>query len=249
MSLEKTEVVILKSFPYGDTSKIARCYTRDFGKVSIIAKGIRKGKTPQSGYMEPMNYLSLLFYYTPKRQLQIFSKAEFQRTWKALRRDVKKVTYGFAVVELIDKAVTGEEPHDQLFELLVDILQAINDSEGNVNRIFWYFEIHLLILLGFRPILSECPRCHGPLDEGFFAMEYGELVCRNCNPGGGYSVSKRGIDILKKLKQSPLGDIGKVRLQKGDRKEVGGFLNDYLRYHVDGVTEIRSLRVMEKVLA
>lgn len=247
MALEKTDAIILKSFPYGDTSKIARCYTRDFGKISIIAKGVRKSKTLQSGYIEPMNYLSLLFYYSPKRQLQTFSKAEFQRVWSALLRDVKKVSYGFAIVELIDKTVTGEEPHEQLFQLLVDILQAINSSNRNINLIFWYFEIHLLILLGFRPVLSECPRCHGKLEEGFFALEYGELICRNCDQGGGHLVSHRAVHILKKLKRNSIQEIEKISLKKGDRKEVGGFLNDYLKYHVEGLREIKSLSMMEKL--
>jgi len=248
MALEKTDTIILKSFPYGDTSKIARCYTRDFGKISIIAKGVRKSKRLQSGYIEPMNYVSLLFYHSPKRQLQIFSKAEFQKIWLALKRDVKKVSYGYAVVELIDKAVTGEEPHDQLFQLLVDILQAINDRKENINLIFWYFEIHLLILLGFRPVLSECPQCHGELKEGFFTLEYGELVCQHCDSGGGFLVSSRAIEILKKLKKNSLLGISKISLKKGDRKEVGSFLSNYLRYHIEGIRELKSLNVMEQIL-
>ena len=249
MALEKTDAIVLKSFPYGETSKIARCYTRDFGKISIIAKGVRKGKRLQSGYIEPINYLSLLFYHNPKRELQIFSKAEFHRTWLTLKRDVKKVSYAFAVVELIDRAVTGEEPHDQLFQLLVDILQEINDRKKNINLIFWYFEIHLLILLGFRPDLSKCPRCQGELKTGFFALEYGELVCLNCDQGSGQSVSKRTIGILKKLKNNSIHDINDIVLKKGDRKEIGGFLKSYLSYHIEGFREVKSLSVMEQILA
>ena len=74
MALEKTKAVVLKSFPYGDTSKIARIYTREFGKISVIGKGIRKSKVLQSGYLEPLNYLNLIFYHNTKRQLQIFFK-------------------------------------------------------------------------------------------------------------------------------------------------------------------------------
>ena len=244
----KTSAVVLKSFPYGDTSKIARCYTLDYGKISIIGKGVRKGKTLQGGYLEPVNYLSLLFYHNPKRQLQIFSKAEYEKTWLSLKRDVKKITYGFAVVELIDKAVTGEEPHERLFQLVVDVLQAINDTEGNINLLFWYFEVQLLSLLGFRPVLSECPRCRGTMDQGFFALEYGELVCSRCDSGGGQPISNRAIGILRKLKRNPIEGIDRISLRKGDRKEVGGFLIDYLRYHVEGINELKSLNVLAQVL-
>lgn len=249
MAIEKTEAVILKSFPYSDTSKIARCYTRKFGKVSIIARGVRKGKTAQSGYLEPMNYLTLVYYHNPKRQLQTFSKAEFRKIWPALKKDVKKVSYGFAVVELMDRAVIGEEPHEQLFQLLVDILQAINDGQGRINLIFWYFEIQLLTLLGFRPVLSACPRCHGDLKGGLFSFDYGELVCGKCESGGGLGVSERAIGILRKLKTGTLEKAAAIVLKRGDRKEVGGFLNDYLRYHIEGLDKVKSLSVMEKVLS
>ena len=96
MSLESTSAIVLKSFPYGDTSKIARCYTRNFGKLSIIGKGVMTSKSLQSGYLEPMSCITLNFYYNPKRQLQIFSKAEFDRPLLSLKQDMKKLSYGFA---------------------------------------------------------------------------------------------------------------------------------------------------------
>ncbi|MCH8070056.1 MAG: DNA repair protein RecO [Candidatus Marinimicrobia bacterium] len=267
MALEKTDAVILKSFPYGDTSKIARCYTRDYGKISVIAKGVRKSKTLQSGYLEPLNCVEFLFYRNPKRQLQIFSKAEYKYLWRSLKSDIKKITYGFAVVELIDRSVTGEEPHEELFQLLVDVLNAINRCEGNLNLIYWFFVIHLLSLLGFRPHLSHCPRCHGKMESGFFSRVYGELMCKKCYgeagmsdrisisrhesnskfDGQGFVVKIRAINILKRLKRANVEKVGQITLNSGDRKEVGGFLNHYLRYHIEGFNQLKSLLVMEKL--
>lgn len=248
MALEITDTVILKSFPYGDTSKIARCYTRDFGKLSLIGKGVRKGKTLRSGYMEPLNHLSLAFYRNPKRELQIFSKAEFINIWLALKRDVKKISYGFAIVELVDKGVTGEEPHEELFELLVNTLNAVDDATGNINVIFWHFEMKFLSLFGFRPNLSTCPDCDGSLDSGVFSHERGELVCTNCLGNSESTISLRALSLLKKLKQGSLGDALNLQLKAGDRGEVGGFLDRYLRHHIDAVQNVRSLKVMGKVL-
>ncbi len=258
MPVEKTDAIILKSFKYGDTSKIARCYTRDFGKISIIGKGIRKGKALRSAYFDPLSYLSLLFYHNPKRELQIFSKAEFKKIWHSLRRDVKKLSYGFAVLELVDRSVTGEEPHEELYQLLVDILQYINDSNGRINKVFWFFEIHLLSLLGFRPRLSDCPHCHNELTEGQFSGEYGELLCNDCYDKNikcshfivkDSVVSHRAIELLKKLKRGNIKDLEEMKLQPGDRKQVGGFLNNYLKFHLEGIRDLKSLQVLEKIIS
>ncbi|MFQ6675534.1 MAG: DNA repair protein RecO [Fidelibacterota bacterium] len=248
MALEKTEAIVLKSFLYGDTSKIARCYTRDYGKISIIAKGVRSGKTLRSGYLDPPNYLSLVFYHNPRRQLQMFSRAEFEAVWSSLKNDMKKLFYGFAVVELIDRAVTGQEPHGDLFQLMADTLQAINDTTGKINRLFWFYEIRVLSLLGFRPALSECPRCHRPLETGHFSLDYGELLCGRCEPQGVRPISSRALNILRTLKRGTPEEAKTILLKPGDRTEVGGFLKDYLTYHIEGVGEVRSLSVLEKLL-
>ncbi|MFQ6616720.1 MAG: DNA repair protein RecO [Fidelibacterota bacterium] len=249
MAVEKTEAIVLKSFPYGDTSKIVRCYTQNYGKISVIAKGVRSGKMLRSGYLDPPNYLSLMFYHNPKRQLQIFSGAQFESVWPSLKKDMKKLSYGFAVVELIDRAVSGQEPHRELFRLMVDTLTSINESEGRINRIFWSYEIHVLSLLGFRPALSECPRCHRSLGTGHFSMEYGELLCRHCEREGLRRVSSRALNILRTLKRGTLEDAKGIELKPGDRGEVGGFLKDYLTYHIEGLREVRSLNVLGKLLA
>lgn len=249
MALEITDTIILKSFPYGETSKIARCYTRDFGKVSLIGKGVRKGKTLRSGYLEPLNHLSLSFYKNPRRELQIFSKAEFKNVLSALKGDVKKITYGFAIVELVDKGVTGEEPHEELFDLLVDTLNAINSATGNINVIFWYFEMKFLSLLGFRPNLSTCPDCESILNGAVFSHERGELVCSNCLINGERKVSSRTITFLKTLKHGSVIDAINLKLKPGDRSEIGGFLDRYLRHHIDTIRNIKSLKIMERVLA
>lgn len=248
MSLESTSAIVLKSFPYGDTSKIARCYTRNFGKLSIIGKGVMTSKSLQSGYLEPMSCITLNFYYNPKRQLQIFSKAEFDRPLLSLKQDMKKLSYGFAIVELIDRTVTGEEPHEELYCLAEHVLEAINSTSGHLNRIFWYFEVALLSLLGFRPRLSECPHCQGKMESAFFSLGYGELVCGNCISGSGRQLSRGTLDLLKILKKSSLNSLDKIKYGKTERKEFGGFIQEYLSFHIEGLREVRSLRVMESIL-
>ncbi|MAG20735.1 MAG: DNA repair protein RecO [Candidatus Marinimicrobia bacterium] len=249
MALEKTKAVVLKSFPYGDTSKIARIYTREFGKISVIGKGIRKSKVLQSGYLEPLNYLNLIFYHNTKRQLQIFSKAEYIETWSSLKKDFRKMSYGFAVAELTDKAVTGVEPHEELFQLIVDVLKSINSVDGNMNLLFWYFEIHLLSHMGFHPSLSKCPRCSVKFDHGRFSLEYGELVCDKCNGDMGTPISARALGILRNIQHGTLEDVISIVPRKGDRQEIGHFLIEYMRYHIEGLREVKSLKVMEKVFS
>ena len=64
MGLKSTSGIVLKTFSYGDYSKIIRCYTLDFGKISLIAKGVKTSKNLLIGFLEPINCISIdLFYF------------------------------------------------------------------------------------------------------------------------------------------------------------------------------------------
>ena len=150
------------------------------------------------------------------------------------------MSYGFAVAELTDKAVTGVEPHEELFQLIVDVLKSINSVDGNMNLLFWYFEIHLLSHMGFHPSLSKCPRCSVKFDHGRFSLEYGELVCDKCNGDMGTPISARALGILRNIQHGTLEDVISIVPRKGDRQEIGHFLIEYMRYHIEGLREVKS---------
>ena len=257
MAIVETEAVILKSYPFGDSSKIAKCYTKDYGKISIIAKGVRKKKLLQCSYLEPFSYINLHLYRNPKRELQIFSKAEFIHLWRGLKSDIKKLSYAYAIGELIDRTITGEKEQQEIFHLLVDILNAVNESQTNINVFFWYFEIQLLSMLGFRPQLTQCPKCKKELTEGVFSETNGELLCNKCffkiipestNQNNVLKIDSSSIISLKRLSTCNINQLSELNGIDKNRRQVGKFLDRYYKYHFEGLKEVKSLSVMEKIL-
>ncbi len=246
MGLESTSGIVLKTFSYGDTSKIIRCYTRDFGKISLIAKGVKTSKTLQIGYLEPINCISINLYYNSKRQLQIFSKAEFDHPFLSIKNSIKKLSYSFAVIELIDKTVNGEESHLELFNLTKDTLSAINDNKGKINTLFWFFQLNLLKLLGLKPNLSNCSNCQNSMIKANFFS--GELFCNKCSTTGEIKLGKNSLHMLKTINKIEIVNISKLNIHSIERKEIGEFLKQYYSYHIDGLREIKSLKVMERIL-
>ena len=76
MALVRSEGIVLKTYPLGDTSRIVVVYTRDLGLVRLVAKGARK--TPgRFGYsLEPLSRSRFVFYHKPERELQMLSQAD-----------------------------------------------------------------------------------------------------------------------------------------------------------------------------
>ena len=79
-----TSAIVLKSFPYGDTSLIARCFSKDQGKISLIIKGARSKKKPKAAFFEPLSHVDLIYNYKPNRELQIVSKVSFINYWSSI---------------------------------------------------------------------------------------------------------------------------------------------------------------------
>ncbi|MEO6696024.1 MAG: DNA repair protein RecO, partial [Ignavibacteria bacterium] len=71
MPIVKTDAFVLKSFRYGDTSKIVTLFTEDFGKISAIVKGARNFKSKLCGVLESMNYINAIIYLKSSRELQL----------------------------------------------------------------------------------------------------------------------------------------------------------------------------------
>lgn len=223
-----TSAVVLRSFPYGETSIIARCYTKDHGKVSLIVKGARRKKSPMAAYFQPMNYLDIVYYYRQTRNLQSVSKASFVEIWSDLNQDLKKIAHGLAVIELTEKTNTDNDPHPELFDELVSVLKAFNSSDLRFNLIFWYYQIKLLTILGFKP--------------DFHQREHQNI--KFPNPFAG----PNSQNILEDLNNNPIDSITNITATSKDRKVISEYLTTFINYHFEGLESLKSFSVLKQII-
>jgi len=76
MTLESTEALVVKTQKYQESSKIVTLYTRKLGKISVIAKGIRKTDSKLGGILEVINLVSTVFYYKSSRNIQLLKECD-----------------------------------------------------------------------------------------------------------------------------------------------------------------------------
>ena len=222
-----TEAVVLKRFPFGETSMIARCLTRGEGKVSVMVRGAKKKKPHYISFFQPINYLDLNYHFKPKRGIQITSKVTYQRIWSKYQNNLKHMSYGLALMEITDKATINNDPHPDLFDELVSVLHKMDTQENRLNILFWYYEMKLLTLLGFKPNLST-----ERIPEATFM-----------DPDG----SPNSRDILEALQNHSLNSIPDLSITAKDRKTVGAFLTGYIRYYFDYSGPLHSFEFMKKL--
>jgi len=227
--IAQTPAIVLKSFPYGETSIIARCFSRNYGKISLIVKGARTKKKSKASFFEPLSHIDLVYHHKSSRELQVVSKVSFINYWSRILNDLRSVTLSMAILELTEKTLSYEDPHPDLFKVLKDVLNSINERESDPNLIFWFYECILLSYLGFKPNLDEnnLPGINLPdLNE-----------------------SPNSRLILSSLLSEKIDQLPDDTITKNDRKVISKYLWVLLCYHFEGLENVKSFQVARKILS
>lgn len=246
MAILTTQALVLKAWKLGETSKIVALYTRDHGKIKVVAKGARDPKSQYRGCLEPLTHLSVIYYDKRTRDLQLLSKASIVRSPVQIIGNIEKTALGLAMAELINRAVEGEETLPPLFDLLSDSLRALNSANGFLEGIVWYFETHFIRLMGYEPVWEACLACKGSLgiEGGIFHPDSGGLFCPRCGGRrGGFAVSGETLEILFWLQRCLLGEVTALNVQPGQKAEIRKMFDLYFRTHIDYRKSLNALNI------
>lgn len=134
---------ILQHRPYRESSVLLEVFTRDFGIVSMLAKGVRKEKSKMAGVLQPFSLLMLS--YLDKHELKVLTQAEYVYS-HSLRR--LGLYCGFYVNELVQMLLHKHDPHPDLFFRYQACLNALLDDES-IEQGLRYFELDLLDQAGY----------------------------------------------------------------------------------------------------
>jgi len=249
MSLQKTEAIILRSLKQGETSKILTLYTRAHGKLGVIAKGARSGKSRFGGVLEPLNYVSIVYYEKESRDLQTLSQADIINSFPGIRKYLGATSLASATCELVNQLETAGDANPSLFHLHLRVLEALDREPPQPLTIFHAFEIKLLALLGFQPDFSGCLQCaRTPNGDVTVSLKQGGYFCRRCRPAGqGMTLSQETVAAVQHFQQRPFVQIAALTFPKAARHQMNEFLTAYLQHHLEGFRELRALKFFKNL--
>lgn len=141
-----TEGIVLSQINYGEADRIVTLFTKDYGKVRVIAKGVRKLKSRKRGHIDSFNRIK--FSTAKSHDMDMIIEAELIESYSSLKTDLKKVSVAYYLVEIASKLTQIEEKHEFLYYFLLEKLHELDDTRGLKN--FRYaFAKELLVRLGF----------------------------------------------------------------------------------------------------
>ena len=242
--LAKCEGIVIRSTDYGETNKIITLYTREFGKVGVMARGAKKPNSRFSAVTQLFHfghYLSL-----SGRGLGQLQQGETLESFRSIREDIFLTAYASYIAELLDKGTEERKPHEALFNLFYKSLHYL-DEEYVPEIIVNIFETKMLSVFGFAPELNRCVNC-GAQDGSFsFSIREGGLLCHRCEETDPYRmrISPAVVKILRVLYYMDLDRLGTISIKDTTKKEIRHVLDAYYDEYL-GV-ELKTKRFLRQM--
>jgi DNA repair protein RecO (recombination protein O) len=228
-----SEAILLRSRKQGDSSRIVTLYTKDFGKLNVIAKGAREMRSPFASALQLFNHLSVVFYKKENRDLYLLSKAETITKMTGIQQSMEQLTAASKIVDLVQRAMHDEQPDAKLFELLLKALKHIAEDPPQLAVVVAsYFFYHFAAHEGFAIQLRE------ELDGDRFILNIhtGEIFEANLSAGSVdhrlVLVSAKALSLFRTFGRNAI-PTGPVAMDMIVTDEVASILDKFLRAHID----------------
>ncbi|MGI9472453.1 MAG: DNA repair protein RecO [Rubripirellula sp.] len=208
MAAEQTTAIVLRAVEFSETSLICTLLTRDFGRISAIAKGARRPKGPFEGALDLLAVCRVVVLRKSSDSLDLLTEAKLHRRFRGGERSLERVYAGYYIAEMLRLLTDDHDPHPDVYDLTIRVMQQI-DGIGEVASSLAFFDAQLLRMLGHAPGTDQCTDCGGEVAKTArlaFSLSAGGLVCNGCRPRQRQTVSVRHsvIDELRRLQFSGL---------------------------------------------
>jgi DNA repair protein RecO (recombination protein O) len=248
----QTEAVVLHARRFRESSKIVTLYTREHGKMSVVARGVLQPKSKYGSVLQPMSYLSAVIYRKEGRDLQNLSTAEPVERFGVLMGSLERMTTGMAIVEMVDAAMHDEERNDLLFDLLVTALRGLNDPGSDESSVQLWFLIHLSGILGYAIRTDECGVCDEPFTprEAIpYSLAIGAPLCAEHRESMAFrSLTLGAFTLLRQLRSAEIEEAITLHPERGIATELIDMLTTFIRFHVEGLRRLKVRKVSASVL-
>ncbi len=244
--MEQTEGIVLRSFDFRETSTLVIFYTRDFGSLKGLAKGARQKQKQFGSSLELYSHDFITFYKSRTSEIHLVGKCEQKNFYAGIREDILKSSFATYWMELIRELIQDKD--EPLFEFLLSSLSYLEKEANLPSLILPFFELNLLKLAGYGPVLDHCVNCKKSSENFKFSSELGGIICPDC-----YNKDPRSIDVLpntislmKVLTKTQMENLPRIRVEPKLLGQVKGVIHYYL-FHSLG-KKPKSLQFIEQMM-
>ncbi len=233
----KTEGFVFKKEDNLDSNRIFSVFTREFGRVEVLGRAIRKIDSKLRGGMElfSLSYIEFI----QGRLKKTLTDAVFLEKFKNIFEDEKVLQVANKISQIADSFIKGQESDEKILDLLVDSFSKLNQCRANevqCNLLYYYFFWNFVSILGYNPELSNCADCQKKLNpyELYFSSKEGGVICKNCyaSKRDGMKIKSDIVKVLRLILKKDWSILSKIRMENNLRDSLDYISENYYTYLV-----------------
>lgn len=234
-----TEGIIFRQTRMVQGRKMILLFTKDRGKISVGSNIGEKGRSKSALALRPFTYGSYQIF--EGRNYYELDRADAITSYYAIGEDLDRYAAASFILELTEKVVPEGLPQPAVFSMLIEFLEELEQRKKKYLTLVLAYEIKLLGLLGAFPEMGQCTSCGRKDGLGFFSVEDGGMLCRECaerlTANGHEALIFHTefdiVDVIRYFSNNSLRSFSGVALSDSVSAELQRIIRAYIDYHFD----------------
>lgn len=245
-----TAAIILRNRSIGESDQIITFLSEDHGKISGIAKGAKRSRKRFINSLEPYSLVNLCFRDRPHSDLAFILTSNLVRGFERLTTSLERFSHASYLVEITDGLIGEREENRSVYRHLRDGLCHLDDNGASL-RFLTSFELKLLKMVGYQPVLNSCRCCGADFrvstrDHWRFSLRDGGILCPSCVPSRKETLplSSAAMEVLTHLQSESDSVPTRQLLPSGVVHEMRSMLLTFIQYHME--KEVKSAAFLQR---
>jgi len=236
----RTQGLVLKKIDRGEADRIFTIYTKDFGKLEILGKAIRKISSKlRSG--ADIFYLSEIEFIQGKAY-KTLTDAILIDKFENLRKNSLRLRIAYKISEILDGLIKGQEADENIWQLLNETFRKLSTpslAASHLSLTYYYFLWNFLSILGYQPEIYQCAVCREKLkpEKLYFSHKDGGIICQNCiaKVKSAKELKPEIIKILRIIFKKDWRTLSKLKIDPQYINSLSSISKEYLSWVLEEV--------------
>ncbi len=231
MSSEKSDAIVIRQVDFSESSSVLTLFTRDFGKISSLAKGAKRLKSAFEGSLDLLSECQVVFIHKSSG-LDLLTEAQLISRFKPSPKSLTHLYGGFYIAELLNSLTEENDPHPELYDAAVEALAVLSSELPPYCAIF-RFELLTLREIGQLPDFETCTICQSQIflgDRSRFWVSESGLICSQCgHPEYERTEIQSGaIAVIRKLIEGDAATLDRLSISQEQRRDIRKLLTSVI---------------------
>jgi DNA repair protein RecO (recombination protein O) len=225
--------IIFKRKPFREYDSQVALYTKEKGKIDLVARGTRKTLSKIAPHIEPLNFCEVMA--VKGKAYDYIGSSISRKNYPEIKSDLRKLSAAGLVIGYLNKLIKKEMADTSIFDSLSEYLSLLGEipsgAEDKEKTFSYLYLLRITNILGHKPELYDCLNCKQKINKpaNRFYFSSGGLICNDCHINtenkrpGNLSHTPISVDAIKVMRfslENGLEKLIKLKLSNNVKKQL-----------------------------